>query len=380
MNRRRWVEVHSFLLALASLVVFWAVRAGASTDPESELPHARDVGMVSQPATATLPDLPRDFRRLDHGWLVVEFPMSVRSRVDSLLRDADDLRAQLAEDLGGPLLERVRVRVARSPEQMVELAPRGAPPPAYAAGVAYPSLHLIVLTLQAPDTWEAPDLSEVLKHELTHVALADAVANHDVPRWFDEGVAIHASGELYLKRWTELWNASLSRRLIPLPELDRAFPNDCAEVSVAYAESADVVRFLMRDADRARFGSLIQRLRAGIAFDRALEDAYGTDVRTLEYQWREDVGRRFGWVPALTGGGVLWALIAALSIAAWATKRKQAKAKLAQWAREEALAEARVSLVDPKAPAIEPANEATHVARVPSVPVVEHEGRWYTLH
>jgi hypothetical protein len=136
----------------------------------------------------------------------------------------------------------------------------------------------------------------------------------------------------------------------------------------------------MRDADRARFGSLIQRLRAGIAFDRALEDAYGTDVRTLEYQWREDVGRRFGWVPALTGGGVLWALIAALSIAAWATKRKQAKAKLAQWAREEALAEARVSLVDPKAPAIEPANEATHVARVPSVPVVEHEGRWYTLH
>jgi hypothetical protein len=363
------------------LFLVWPAPARAQTAEATGL-AARDIGIVALPSTATLGGVPVDFQEIDHGWIVIDFPASVRSRIESVLREADDVRAQLSADLGQPVLGHALVRVARTPEQMSELSPRGAPPPAYAAGVAYPSLRLIVLTLQAPDTWEAPDLSEVLGHELSHLALADAISGHEVPRWFDEGVAIHESGELYLKRWTELWNASLARRLIPLPELDQAFPSDQAQVSVAYAESADVVRFLMREADRARFGSLIQRVRAGVAFDRALGDAYGTDVRTLEYQWREDVGRRFGLVPALTGGGLLWVLIAALSVAAWAKRRQHAKAKLATWAREEAEAEAAMSVADRAANVgtVEAAGEEPVVSRMPAVPVVEHEGRWYTLH
>jgi hypothetical protein len=379
MKTHPWMVVMALVVTLLSLA--WPLGARAQTGEATGLP-AHDIGIVVQPSTATLGGMPADFQQIDHGWIVIEFPASVRSRIESVLLEADDVRAQLSGDLGQSVLEHALVRVARTPEQMSELAPRGAPPPAYAAGVAYPSLRLIVLTLQAPDTWEAPDLSEVLRHELTHLALADAISGHDVPRWFDEGVAIHESGELYLKRWAELWNASLSRRLIPLPELDRAFPRDQAQVSVAYAESADVVRFLMREADRARFGSLIQRVRAGVTFDRALEDAYGTDVRTLEYQWREDVGRRFGLVPALTGGGLLWVLIAALSVAAWGKRRQHAKAKLALWAREEAEAQAAMSVADraTKAAPSETSGEEPPAPRVPAVPVVEHEGRWYTLH
>jgi hypothetical protein len=380
MKTRPWMVVRALVVTL--LFLLWPVRARAQAVEATEL-APRDIGIVVQPSTATLGGMPADFQEIDHGWIVIDFPASVRSRIESVLREADDVRAQLSADLGQPVLGHALVRVARTPEQMSELAPRGAPPPAYAAGVAYPSLRLIVVTLQAPDTWEAPDLSEVLGHELSHLALSDAISGQEVPRWFDEGVAIHESGELYLKRWAELWNASLARRLIPLPELDRAFPIDQAQVSVAYAESADVVRFLMREADRARFGSLIQRVRAGVAFDRALGDAYGTDVRTLEYQWREDVGRRFGLVPALTGGGLLWVLIAALSVAAWAKRRQYAKAKLALWAREEAEAEAAVSVADRGAANVgttEASREEPVVPRVPAVPVVEHEGRWYTLH
>ncbi len=91
----------------------------------------------------------------------------------------------------------------------------------------------------------------------------------------------------------------------PLADLDRGFPAGGYEVSIAYAESADFVRFLMRDADRARFGSFVERMRAGAGFDRALEDAYGTDLRKLEYEWREDMGHHFSVIPMLTGGGVL---------------------------------------------------------------------------
>jgi hypothetical protein len=381
-------RLFSRLLVFAAALLLLVLGAGSAKaqGEEKVAPLPRDVVVMVQPSAAELPPLPGDFVRVDEGWLVFELPRSVRDRVDGLARDAEDLRARLAADLGQPVLEHVLVRIARTPDQMSELAPQseggGSRVPAYAVGVADPSMHLAILALQAPQTWEAPDLPEVLRHELTHLALADAVAGRHVPRWFDEGLAIHESGELPLARFWALWDATLSRSLLPLAELDRGFPADRYEVNIAYAESADFVRFLMRDSDRARYGSLIERVRAGAPFDRALEDAYGTDVRKLEYEWREDRARKFGLAPVLTGSALLWVLIAGLMLAAWVKRRRRAKAKLAQWAREEAEVDAALaaSREPSPAPADSPNEPTIPSPRTPSIPVVEHDGRWYTLH
>ncbi len=368
------------LLLFATLAALaWPLRASAD-ETAADLPP-RDVNIVVQPDAAKLPPLPADFERLEHGWLTLELPSSVRDRGDALLHEADDFRAHVSEDFGQPLLGGVVVRVARTPEQMSELAPLGAPPPAYAAGVAYPSLHVVLLTLQAPQTWEAPDMLELLRHELAHVALTDAVGGHHVPRWFDEGLAIHESGELPWARTKTLWDATLSKHLLPLSYLDRGFPADSYEVNEAYAESADFVRFLMRDTDRARFGALLQRLRVGVPFDRTLEDSYGADVRKLEYEWREELGHRFGVIPIVTGGGLLWVLIAGLAAAAWVKKRRRARAKLADWAREEAEMDAALAAAAGTREAAAGAPVDDDVPqRMPSIPVVEHDGRWHTLH
>ena len=369
-----------FLCCCAVLVgLGWpsAARAGDSGDTPP-----RDEILVMQPAAAKLPALPADFIRMDHGWMELDLPSSVRERGETLLREADEFRGRLAGDFGQPVLEHVVVRIARSPDQMVALAPEGVQVPDYAAGVAYPALHTVLLALQAPDTWEAPDLAEVLKHELSHVALSEAVAFHHVPRWFDEGVAIRESGESPYMRTKALWDATVGHRLLPLPDLDRGFPSDHYEVTEAYAESADFVRFLMRDTDRARFGSLLQKARSGMPFDRTLEDAYGVDVRKLEYEWREELTRRFGILPTLTGGGLLWAVMTALAVAAWIKKRRRAKAKLAEWAKEEAEADAvMASARASRGPTIAATMGDEDVpSRVPSIPVVEHDGRWHTLH
>ena len=263
---------------------------------------------------------------------------------------------------------------------MAELAPLDSPPFGYAAGMAYPSLHLILLSMLAPDTWEAPDLEETLRHELTHLALDEAVGGHHVPRWFNEGLAIEESGELAFPRFKTLWDATLSRNLLPLADLDRGFPSDRAQVGVAYAESADVVRFLMRNDDRARFGSLIERVRAGVAFDRALDDAYATDVRRLEYEWREEVSHRYGLVPMLTGGGALWSLIAVLAVVAFVKRRKRARLKLVEWAREEAEAEASLAKERVASEAAAAADDEVPAYAKPGVPLIEHDGQWHTLH
>jgi len=379
-----------FLASLAALVIglvavflFWPSASRADETTDNELPP-RDVSMVVQPAAVSLGPVPSEFERIDAGWLVFEFPGSARSRVEPLVPEAEGFRTRLAEDLGQPVLAHALVRVARTPDQMNQLSPRGAPPPEYAAAMAYPSEHLVLLSMQAPYTWEGTDLVELLGHELAHMALSDAVADHAVPRWFNEGLAIHESGEIPWARTKTLWDASLSRRLLPLAELDQSLPTNRLDVSIAYAEAADVVRFLMRDADRARFGSLIERVRAGVPFERALEDAYDSDIRKLEYEWREEVARRFGYWPVLTGGGLLWVLISALAVAAWVKKRRRAKAQLAQWAREEAEVDAAIAASRnesfPPVRVDDGPRDEPVPPRVPSVPVVEHEGRWYTLH
>lgn len=403
---RVFARLVCFGMALLLAVALGAPVAQAQAEELAATPP-RDVVVMVQPSAAELPPLPQDFVRVDQGWITFELPRSVRDRVEGLTRDATAFRERLGADLGQPVLDHILVRIARTPDQMAELSPRGAPPPPYAAGVAHPSLHLALLALQAPQTWEAPDIAELLRHELTHLALTDAVGGHHVPRWFDEGLAVHESGELPLARFWALWDATLSKRLLPLEDLDRGFPSDRYEVNVAYAESADFVRYLMRDADRARYGSLVDRVRAGVSFDRALEDAYGTDMHKLEYEWRAERGHKFGLAPVLTGSGLLWMGMAGLMVAAWVKRRRRAKATLAQWAREE---EAELDAVI--AASQKPANLGAHAhfahlagetqgstadagpaemmretapnSRRPSVPrtvpVVEHDGRWHTLH
>jgi hypothetical protein len=376
---------------LARLVALWLALVALAWGPrtafaEGDAPPAampRDVAILVQPWAAKLQPAPADFQRLERGWLTLEFPASIRDRVEALARDAEEYRAHLSGEFGQGVLDKAIVRIARTPDQMAELSPEGAPPPAYAAGVAYPSAHLALLALQAPDTWEAPNLVELLRHELAHLALFDAVGGRHVPRWFDEGLAIHESGELPWARRMALADASLGRRLLPFADLDRGFPTDRYEVNVAYAESADFVSFLLRDVDRARFGSLVERVRAGTAFGRALEDAYGTDLRKLEFEWREELSHRFGLVPALTGGGLVWVLIVGLLVAAWVKRRRRAKEKLARWAQEEAemalaLAAAERARAE-KAPQA-PAEDEMPPGPTPGIPIVEHQGRWYTVH
>jgi len=379
-------SLHSVLAVLLVLFVLVTCPSGARAQAGAEAPVPRDV--ITQ-RDAVVPSLPAEFEVIDHDWVTFEFPASVRSRVDPLARVADEFRVRLSGDLGHPILSgRTRVRIARTPAQMAELAPIGLPPMPYAVGMAYPGSHLAILCLLAPGTWEATDLVEVLQHELTHLALADATGDHPVARWFNEGLAIRESGELPWQRRMTLIDAAAARRLMPLAELERAFPEDPRGVALAYAESADFVQFLMRESDRARFGSLVERVRSGELFERALDDAYGVDLRRLEYEWREDVTHRYGLLPLLTGGGVLWTLVVALSVLAWASRRRRAKAKLAEWATEEQLQRSAAALPETKDVRLSatPPNDAPSSCAPASSPashgvrVVEHEGRYYTLH
>ncbi len=304
------------------------------------------------------------------------------------------MKHELTQRLGFPVLSQVRVAIARTPGEMETFAPSGAPYPEYAAGVAYPELGLVLLTLTPVHAGSEQDLPEVFRHELAHVALNDALNGQAVPRWFNEGFAVFASGESSFKRMQTLAMSTVGGSLIPLHELDRAFPNDETKALVAYAEAQDVVRFLVRREDVHRFRSLITELREGKSFDRAIQDAYGEELSSIEFEWREDASRRYTIWIFLLSGSLVWVVALAVFVWAWRRRKRRDKLVLQRWAREEAAEDllrariaqrneaARVHIVltkSPDASGAMPAQLAPNMSEV-EVPTVEHDGTWHTLH
>jgi hypothetical protein len=319
-------------------------------------------------------------------WL---FATAAQTEVSRLQRVQRSAWTRLGNELGVHLSADLDVRLAVNPEQMQALAPPGRTLPGYATGVAYPAEGLILLSLTEPESWLRSDIDRVLVHELSHVALHRAVGGRPVPRWFTEGVAIHEAGEHSLERVRVLWGGTLRGELIPLAQLSQSFPARHGDVSLAYAQSADLVGHLVRgDQGRRRFRALVARLRGGEPFEQAFVAAYRMPLWRSEQQWRRELVQRFGsWPSILSGLTAVWALAALLLVVGYVRVRKRQRETLKRWAIEEAPVLA-LETAPPPPPEPPPRSVADDVLdawgdqqrRDAGIPTIMHEGRSHTLH
>jgi len=335
------------------------------------------IGAAAQEAADLSLPTPLDGYQTERlGSVTWTFPESERDRVAKLIDGLDEHWADVTDDFGVVVDDDLLIRVARNPREMHAMAPIDHPPPDYATGVAYPAWGVILLSMSAPDTWEPPDLEVVLVHELSHVALYRAVRGNEVPRWFNEGVAIQQSEVRLLPRMESLLRAAAQRSLLRLAELDRHFPERPYEVNIAYAQSADVVGFLRRTHnDERRFQRMIQSLRDAETFDTALAGAYGWTRVGLERQWRESLRTRYRILPALLAGSTIWVAAAILVLFAYRRRRRYHHMKLEQMGRREALEAMNAVSQPPPAPLARPSGLSDA-----GIPVVEHDGESHTLH
>lgn len=358
----------SALLAAVALLAWNA--SVLAKGPTENMPFALPQGYLSEPI----------------GPVTWVYPASAASEVRALQKLLPSAWNQVNYEVGAGISSELTVRVGVNPEQMQKLAPPHVKLPEYATGVAFPAEGLILLTLTAPDNWEPVALEIVLKHELSHLALYRAVAGNPVPRWFSEGLAITQADERSFARIRSLWEGSVQGRLLTLESLSNAFPSRPFQVNLAYAQSADFVAFLREGQDNLRrFYNLIDHLRKGTAFDRAVFASYHVPIGYLEREWRYSLQRRFGRLPLLlTGVGTIWVLASLLLFAAYIkTKRKHA-AILNRWEKEESEAiriaqltqSARLSHSAPPIP-VELQQPKPDTS---GIPTIQYDGRNYTLH
>ncbi len=336
-----------------------------------------------------LPDAPAGFRSETRDSVRWDYPPQAAGLVEDLRSIRAEAWSRIEEDLGVDIDDAITVRIARNPAEMRALAPRGLGVPPYAVGVAYPHLGVVILGLEAPTSWQPPNVEEVFVHELSHVALRRAVGGADMPRWFVEGMAVHHADERSLERFEVLWRAYLRDGLIDLPLLDDHFPERIHEVSLAYAEAADVVTFLRRtERGRTKMHRLIAELAKGEPFEEAMLEAYALSPQQLEREWTAGLEGKLSNVPMLVGGGTFWVLAALLLVLAWRRRRREHRERLAELAtleqeRDEAFDRLEriidEKLAEDEGPRFLVSGDPPQ-GRDPGVPTVEFDGRNHTLH
>lgn len=365
---------------------------------------------ASGPAAAAPPpeQMPAGYTVERIGAVRWTYPTSAEPEAKDLARDVDSTWSELAERFGVRVSPELDLRIALNPEEMQALAPPGRRLPSYASGVAFPAEGLILMTFSAPRSFERPNMRKLLVHELTHVALHRAIAGADamdpaaeasierrIPRWLSEGVAVHEAGENTIDRIRVLWEGALGGRLVPLDQLDSRFSAKHGTVDLAYAQSADLVSYILDgEGDEIRFRVLIAQMRSGADFEAAFSKAYGFSVEDLERAWRERITRRFGrWPSLLVGLSALWAFGAVLLFIGYVRVRRRHRRTLDRWQIEEEAA--LVAAPTPTPPPPPPVVSSPPSPRGPDdvldawqeqkrrdgeLPTVTHEGRSYTLH
>jgi hypothetical protein len=181
-------------------------------------------------------------------------------------------------------------------------------------------------------------LAALLRHELAHLYVARAAGPAgagQVPRWFNEGLAMAVGREPGLGDRARVALAVIDDASLPLARLDRAFAGGEAEVHSAYALAGDFVRELLQ----RHGGESAARILAGVARGERFRDAFhGVTGQTLadfesSYWKRRTLLDR--WVPVVSSSVVLWGGIALLALAAIRRRRARDAERLARWGAEE---------------------------------------------
>jgi hypothetical protein len=176
--------------------------------------------------------------------------------------------------------------------------------PSWGAAVAVPGARTILLRA------DAEDLYRILRHELAHLALHEAVPVR-VPLWFDEGYAAWAAGEWERLGSIEL-NLAVVRGAIPeLSGLDGALRATENTADAAYALAASAVTELARRNPSKSLTPLLSRLEQGRDFEAAVRETTGLSLSQFESEWRRDLRRRYSLATWLLAGGG-WGLLALL--------------------------------------------------------------------
>jgi hypothetical protein len=238
--------------------------------------------------------------------------------------------AQLARELGrAGLVLPPRIDVTLIPDD----DPRARDVPRWIVGLASGEQNVVIF----PDrilSYPYASMESVFRHEVAHLALSARAGGRPLPRWFHEGVATAVDAgwgvpgrlRLLLEMVSNPGTADLTRLFVSNTEPDAA---------QAYGLSAALVADLQRRHGASVPAAIAARVAEGMPFVRAFELETGETPDGAAARAWAFYRRWTTWVPALTSGSSVWAVILTLAAAAYIARRRRRARRRRQWDEEE---------------------------------------------
>jgi hypothetical protein len=285
-------------------------------------------------ATSAAAQLPLGLQRYDEGRFTVGAAPHDAVLARSLLSSA------VARDTF-PWLPRpsARVLILIAPDRRRFAELIGPHAPERGAAIAIPSEQRIVMQGSRAGS-DAGDPRVVLRHELAHLALHEAMGDIP-PRWFDEGYASFAAGE-WGREQVIATNVALAWKGVPsLAALDSAFYGGPARAAGAYALAHRAVVELAA-LDRERGLTLFFRYwRDSRDLDAALRRSFTLTQAQFEERWRRLTRRRYGALAIFADFTVASVILVVLLVPLHLSRRKRNRERLALMSAVEAETEAK---------------------------------------
>ncbi|MFH1647751.1 MAG: peptidase MA family metallohydrolase [Chloroflexota bacterium] len=190
---------------------------------------------------------------------------------------------RLSDITGAELESPVRIYIYASAQDL-----RGSMiyPQDWTGGVAFTRYSIIALGI-APNLNDLAWGKRVIAHELTHLVIHQVTFSPygELPTWLDEGLAMVAEGPLESTFVTALYKARTDGQLISVRSLASPFSAYADESILAYAQSQQLVKYLIDEYGREKMLKLLMTFHQGSGYDQAMKTVYGFDMDGLDAQW-----------------------------------------------------------------------------------------------
>ena len=232
-----------------------------------------------------------------------------------------------------------RVVIAVAPDRNTFRDMIGPTAPEWGAAVAFPESSRIVMQGRSAGS-RAGNPIEVLRHELAHLALHEALGELP-PRWFDEGYASYAAREVARDAVLGANLALLFRGMPGLDSLDAGFQGGSLRAEGSYALAYRAVAELA-SLDSERGLTLFFRYwKETGRFEVAVRRAYGITQARFEEIWQRRTRRRYGGLALFADLSVAAAVTLFLVLPFYVVRRRRDRLRMAALVRADQEAEHR---------------------------------------
>jgi hypothetical protein len=303
---------------------------------------------VALVAVAVLPGAAKK-ERLEAGSVVIEFSEGEQSLAENAARLFEEVRDDLAVRLGIRLTRPVTLSLCASDAEFQQKV-AGHPIERWVAAVAIPTLSQIVVRGSGADARSTDLFRPLLRHEVCHLMIGEVEAQGRVrvPVWFNEGLAQFAAGQLVVP---EADVAMLDRYgfIVPLVQLEDAFPASEGDARIAYLQAESFVRFAIDRSGIGGIRSTLARVRQGLDFAEAFHAGMGREIYQLEREWHEWLRHEYS-LPYLIARSIpCFAIVSLIVIAAFIVRWFRAR-RLLKHMDDEATDEPTIDQGEPESP------------------------------